>query len=545
MNSGGEFDYVIVGAGSAGCVLAARLSEDGTKRVALLEAGGRDNHLFITMPAGVHPIRRDRRFDWRFETEPIPGCNGRRIEWPRGKVLGGSSSINGMIYMRGNPLDYDHWRQSGLTGWSYAECLPYFKRSEDNAHHRDAYHGQGGPLGVSTASRVLPLSEAFIEAGVEAGHRRNPDFNGADQLGVGVLQHSIEAGRRASTARAYLHPAAGRSNLEVLVDAQAMRVCFDGRRANAVEYRQGGQVRSVAAREEVILSGGTVNSPQLLMLSGIGPGPALQALGIDMVSDLPGVGENVQDHFDFHVQYACLTDDTFDRYTTSAAHRAWAGLRYLLFRDGPASCMPVQVGAFLKTRPEIEVPDVQLQVLSAFPSSNAIRAPGSRGMRYGFTIHITNMRPESRGRISLKSADPFEYPAIAPNYLATEGDRRVIREGVRLTREIVSQPAMRPYCGAEVRPGAQAVSDQDLDTKIAADGDCDFHPVGSCKMGHSDDAVVDEVCRVRGVTGLRVVDASVMPTIVTGNTNAPTIMIAEKLSDVIRGREPLAPFNPS
>ena len=537
-----EFDYVIVGAGSAGCVLAARLSEDPGIRVAILEAGGRDSHLYIKMPAGVHPIRRDHRFDWRYVTEPVESLAGRRVEWPRGKVLGGSSSINGMIYIRGNARDYDGWAQKGLRGWTYAECLPYFKRAENNRTMRDAFHSGGGPLGVSDPTSGLELFAALIKAGQEAGYPYNADFNGAKQEGIGYFQYTIKDGERCSTARAYLNPASSRANLEVIVEAHATRVVVQDKRAVGVEYLQQGERKQVHARREVICCGGTVNSPQLLELSGIGPGAELAKHGIAVVSDLPGVGENLQDHFDYHVQHECLSAATFDQYTSSQIRRAWAGLRWLVSRTGPAASMPVDAGAFLRTRPELETPDIQLQILAAFHSNQAFRI--AKNVRHGFLVHVTNMRPESRGRIRLASADPFDHPLIETNYLATETDRARMRDGIKIVRGIVSQPAMDAFRGPEVQPGSVAVTDADLDASIAAHGDSDYHPVGTCKMGLDGLAVLDEVCRVRGVERLRVIDASIMPNVVTGNTNAPTIMIAEKMSDAILGKPALAPEHP-
>ena len=536
-----EFDYVIVGAGSAGCVLAARLSESGDNRVALLEAGGKDNYILITMPAGVGEIRRAKRFDWDYLTEPVPNLRDRRISWPRGKVLGGSSSINGMIYVRGNRSDYDGWASLQLRGWSYAECLPYFKRLESNPIESTSYHSKTGPVGVSNASSGLPVYDALVEAGVQAGYPRTSDFNGEQQEGVGLFQYSVKDGERCSTARAYLRPAAGRRNLETLVEAQATRVLFEGKRAVGVEYVQRGERKQLRALKEVIVSGGTVNSPQLLKLSGIGPGEELSRFGIDVVADLPGVGENLQDHVDYHVQYECLTSDTYDKYLTSRLRMAWVGLRYLLSRTGPGSTMPVDMGGFLKTRPELESPDIELQALAAFPSNLQHRAVTRGGPRNGFNIHITKMRPASRGRIELKSADPFEHPAIFPNYLGEEADLITMREGIRVVRNIVSQPAMTPFRGRELRPGAHAASDAELDERIAEHCDCDYHPVGTCKMGTDAEAVVDETCRVSNVEALRVVDASIMPVITTGNTNVPTIMIAEKMSDAILGKPFLPP----
>ena len=514
-----------MGAGSAGCVLAARLTEDPSNRVALLEAGGTDDHLFITMPAGIFAMRRNRPFDWGFRSQPIPHCGDRTIEWPRGKVLGGSSSVNGMMYVRGNRHDYDQWAAMGLDGWSFAECLAYFKKAENNeAKRNDFHHSQGGPLGVADAPGGTPIYAAFVRAGEQAGFPLTDDFNGANQEGIGFFQFNIRDGERCSTARAYLRPAATRENLAAVVHAHATRVLLEDRRAVGVEFSQFG------ARKEVIVSGGVINSPQLLMLSGIGPAGELTRHGIEVVCDLPGVGENLQDHFDYLVAYECLTDETFDIYDRSASRRAWAGLQYLWSRAGPGAGVPLDVGGFLKSRPDLKAPDIELQFLGALLSDEVPRD--------GFKVHVTNLHPESRGRVGLSSNDALAPPQIFPNFLATEGDRVTIREGVKMARKILSQPALDPYRGREVRPGAEVVSDTELDADIAAHGEMDHHAVGTCAMGTGEQGVVDHQCRVHHIDALRVVDASVMPTIVSGNTNAPTIMIAEKIADVIRGRAP-------
>ena len=480
------------------------------------------------MPAGILSLRSNPAFDWGYYSQPVAGLANRTIQWRRGKVLGGSSSVNGMMYVRGHKLDYDRWANSGLQGWSFAECLPYFMKAEANeSKFNDPHHSQSGPLGVSDARGGTPIYGAFINAAKQAGYSETADFNGEQQEGFGYFQFNIQAGQRCSTARAYLHPASSRPNLAVLIHAHTTRILFEKRRAAGVEYSQFGVRKRINARKEIIVCAGTVNSPQLLKLSGVGPANELTRHNIDVVCDSPGVGENLQDHFDYLLEQECLTTDTFDVYHKSRLRQAWAGLQFLLRRSGPGISVPLDVGGFLKTDESLSVPDIELQMLGALLSEDG-RTPG-------FKIHITILRPESRGRIELGSSDPFEAPKIFPNFLACQSDRDTIRAGVRITRQILSQPAMDAYRGRELRPGEHLVSGDDLDHEIAAHGEMDQHCVGTCAMGTEKPAVVDRHCRVFGVEGLRVVDASVMPTIIGGNTNAPTIMIAEKISDAIRG----------
>ncbi|MBI1262706.1 MAG: choline dehydrogenase [Rhizobiales bacterium] len=529
-----SFDYIIIGAGSAGCVLANRLSENPANKVLLLEAGGKDKNFMIHMPAGVGSLISGGKENWCYESEGQPHLNNRKMYWPRGKVLGGSSSINGMIYIRGHGRDYDMWRQMGLEGWGFADVLPYFRRSEGNENGNSAFHGGDGPLGVTNVQKTNILFDAFTEAGKQAGHAYTDDFNGPQQEGVGPYQLTIKNGKRCSAAVGYLVPALSRDNLSVEVEALTSRILFEGKKAVGVEYEQGGVTKTVRANKEVILSGGAVNSPQVLLLSGIGKGEYLKKFGIDVVADLPGVGQNLQDHLDATVLYECKLPVSLHS-QTNPLRALMTGMQYTFFKTGLGTSNGLEAGAFLKTRPELEVPDIQLHFVAAMMRDHA----RAKSDRHGFTVHVCQLRPESRGYIGLKSTNPSEHALIQPNYLAAETDRVVMREGVRIVRNIVSQRAMDPYRGPEFWPGADKQSDADIDAWIREAAETIYHPVGTAKMGSDPMAVVDSRCRVHGLEGLRVVDASVMPTLVGGNTNAPTIMIAEKISDDILGRAPL------
>ena len=524
-----EFDYVIVGAGSAGCVLANRLSADGKHSVLLLEAGPKDSNLWIHVPLGYGKLFKEKTVNWMYQTEPEPGLNGRQVFQPRGKVLGGSSSINGLLYVRGQHEDYDRWRQHGNTGWGYDDVLPYFKKAEDQQRGADDYHGAGGPLPVSDMLHADPLSGAFIKAAVEAGIPDNPDFNGATQEGAGWFQTTTRNGRRASTARSYLRPARGRSNLHVETAALAQRILFEGRRAAGVEYRQNGALRTARARKEILISSGAYNSPQLLQLSGVGPAELLKSHGIDVVLDAPGVGNDLQDHMQVRIVMRCAQPITLNDILNHPGRRIMAGARYAAFRKGPLTIAAGTSGAFFKTDPRLASPDVQIHFLP-FSTDKM----GEKLHPYSaFSASVCQVRPESRGSLRIKSADPMAAPEIRINYLATETDRTVNVEGLKILRKILAAPALKPYVVEEAEPGAKVVSDEDLLAFCRQRGSTVYHPTSTCRMGNDPLAVVDQRLRLRGIEGLRVVDASVMPDLVSGNTNAPVIMIAEKASDMI------------
>jgi choline dehydrogenase len=524
-----EFDYVIVGAGSAGCVLANRLSADGKNSVLLLEAGPRDTNLWIHVPLGYGKLFKEKTVNWMYQTEPEPELGGRQVFQPRGKVLGGSSSINGLLYVRGQHEDYDRWRQRGNSGWGYDDVLPYFKKAENQQRGGDKYHGVGGPLPVSNLGHPDPLSAAFIDAAAETGLPVNPDFNGATQEGAGFFQTTTRGGRRASTAVAYLRPARGRSNLRVETSALAQRILFEGRRARAVEYRQGGALKTASARKEILVSSGAYNSPQLLQLSGVGPAELLKQYGIDVVLDAPGVGNDLQDHLQVRIVMRCAQRITLNDILNNPVRRIAAGARYAAFRTGPLTIAAGTSGAFFKTNPRLASPDVQIHFL---PFSTDKMGEKLHSFS-GFSASVCQLRPESRGSLRIKSADPAVPPAIRINYLATETDRTAFVEGIKMLRRILAAQALKPFVVDEVDPGPKIASDEQILSFCRQRGTTVYHPTSTCRMGNDPLAVVDQRLRVRGIEGLRVVDASIMPDLMSGNTNAPTIMIAEKASDMI------------
>ena len=534
------FDYVIVGAGSAGCVLADRLSQDGRSTVLVLEYGGSDRSVLIQMPAALSIPMNMKAYNWGYLSEPEPYLNDRRMHCPRGKVLGGSSSINGLVYVRGHPLDFERWEEEGAKGWSYRDVLPYFRRAESFAGGADAWRGDSGPLATAQGRKLNPLYEAFIEAGREAGYAVSSDLNGERQEGFGALDMTVRDGVRASTANAYLRPSMKRPNLKVVTHALASRVAFDGRRAVGVHYRRDGLKLKAGARREVILCGGPINSPQLLKLSGVGPAAELGAFGIDVVANRPGVGENLQDHLEFTFQVASKQPITLFSHT-GFIRRALIGAEWLLRGKGLGASNHFEAGGFIRSRAGVRYPDIQFHFLPM-----AVAYDGSTLAReHGFQAHVGPMRSKSRGWVRLKSPDPAEPPMIQFNYMSHSEDWTEMRSCVRLTREIFAQAAFDRYRGREIQPGTKCVSDEAIDAFVRERVDSAYHPSCTCKMGSPADplAVVDPQTRVIGVEGLRVVDSSIMPSITNGNLNAPTIMIGEKAADMILGRAPLPASN--
>jgi choline dehydrogenase len=526
------FDYVIVGGGSAGCVLASRLSEDAGIKVCLLEAGPPDSHPLIHVPLGILWMMHSKVLNWNFYTAGEPHLGGRRLFWPRGRTLGGSSSSNAMVYTRGHPSDYDAWAKQGNSGWAFQDVLPYFKRAENHEPGPSEFHGIGGPLNVAKQRSPNILTRAFIQAGIQAGIPHNEDFNGAKQEGVGLYSVTQKNGRRWSTAAGYLRMAGKRPNLTVITDAHARRVLFEGTTAVGIEYQRNGRIEQARAAREVVLSAGSVQSPQLLMLSGVGDAPALQAQGIPVLAHLPGVGKNLQDHLDVLVVNTCTKSVSAGFTLRTGLRGVWELIRYFTTGSGMLTMVGAEGCGFAKTSPEEPVPDVHLNFSPLRLSNHGLDIGYLFGE--GYSLHVCNLRPKSRGEIRLASSDPLAKPTIFANYLSDPADLERLVKGFKLVRKVLAAPAFDRYRGQELRPGSGCVTDDDIRQFICQRAETIYHPVGTCKMGGDPMAVVDAELRVHGLQGLRVVDASIMPTLVGGTTNAPVVMIAEKASDMIK-----------
>lgn len=533
------FDYIIIGAGSAGCVLANRLSEDPSSRVLVLEFGGSDKSIFIQMPTALSIPMNGTKYNWKYMTLPEPGLDGRRVHCPRGKVLGGSSSINGLVYMRGHARDFDEWAERGARGWGYAKCLPYFQRAESWQDGGDTYRGDTGPLATNAGNKMKnPLDRAFIDAGHEAGYITTEDPNGFMQEGFGPMHMTVKDGVRWSTANAYLKPAMNRPNLTVNTHAMTRRVLMDGKRAVGVEYEQGGVRHIVRADREVLIASGPIGSPHLLQRSGIGPAAVLQNAGVEVLHDLAGVGENLQDHSEVYIQYACKEPITLNG-KMGLLNKALIGAEWLLFKRGLSVSNHFESGGFIRSDASLEWPDIQFHFLPA-----AMRYDGKKPLKgHGFMVLTGPNKPKSRGYVRLRSTDPFEQPDILFNYLDREEDREGFRRCVRLTREIIAQPAFDRFRGEEMAPGTDVRKDDEIDAWVRETMESTYHPCGSCRMGEDAMAVVDSNLKVRGVEGLRVIDSSVFPSEPNANLNAPTIMLAERASDIVRGKPLLAASN--
>lgn len=527
-----ETDYLVIGAGSAGCVMAGRLSESGHDKVTVLEAGKRDTNPWIHVPIGYGKTMTNPKVNWMFASEPQEATANRPIGWPRGKVLGGCSSINGLLYIRGQSADYDQWRQMGNSGWGYSDVLPYFRKAEDQENGESTHHGSGGPLRVSNLIERNPLCEAFIESAQSAGYKRNYDFNGEGQEGVGYYQLTTRNARRCSAAVAYLHPARKRSNLRVETEAQVERLIVEGKRVKGAIFVRGGKRTRVLARREVILSAGAVQSPHLLMLSGIGPSEHLQEMGVEVKHDLAGVGQNLQDHYGTVLNYRSRLDTTINDIMLSPLRQVKAGLQYILTRKGPLTISAAQVGAFLKSDPSLSHPDIQF-LFQTFSHGDF-----EEGLHKfsGFANFVCPLRPESRGEVRLRSNNPMDAPLGLPHYFTAEADQRLLVAALKMARKVASQPGIAQHIIEEFDPGPDFNSDEELLQYGRETGVSIAHMIGTCKMGTDPMAVVDPSLKAHGLEGLRVVDASVMPTLISGNTNAPTIMIAEKAADMIKQR---------
>ncbi len=530
--SGEIYDFIVTGAGSAGCAVAARLSESGRYRVLLLEAGQRDDNPWVHIPIGYHKLYTHESLNWKFESEPVPGLNGRTSYQPRGKMLGGTSSLNGMVYMRGTAADYDGWRQRGCEGWDYTSVLPFFRKAEDNERGETEFHGAGGPLKVTDHQFRSEIIDAVVEAAVQAGVPRNPDFNGATQDGVGYYQTTTGDGRRWSTAVAYLNPARGRQNLVVTPQAHATRILIEDGRAVGVEYRTPKGLETARARVEVIVSGGVYGSPQLLLLSGVGPGAHLKEMGVNVVRDLPAVGANLHDHFNSYVTWRSTKTGTLNDLARSPLRQVKAGLQYAIGRNGPLSGISTLAGILVRSDPRFDRPDLQMNIF--LWSIESRDRTGIHAHKWpGFTISPVHLRPEGRGKLSLKSPDPLSPPKIEFKFLETAYDVEAMLYGMRLARKIAEQAALKPFVAEEIQPGPAVTSDAAMIEDLRNRGVSNLHPVGTCRMGHGADAVVDPRLRVHGIKGLRVADASIMPQVVGGNTNAPSIMIGEKCAAMV------------
>ncbi|KXF83381.1 choline dehydrogenase [Enterovibrio coralii] len=534
MSNKTEFDYIIVGAGSAGCVLADRLTASGEHQVLILEAGGTDKSIFIQMPTALSYPMNTEKYAWQFESQAEAGLDGRKLHCPRGKVLGGSSSINGMVYVRGHACDFDEWEANGASGWNYQSCLPYFKRAETWVGGEDEYRGGEGPVGTCNGNDMAlnPLYRAFIDSGEQAGYPVTEDYNGYQQEGFGPMHMTVDGGVRASTSNAYLRRALKRPNLTLIKGVTVNKLLIENKAATGVSYTKGGVSYEVKARKEVISSAGSIGSPQLLQLSGIGPKGVLQAAGVEVKHDLPGVGENLQDHLEVYFQYFCKAPITLNG-KLGLISKGLIGTRWILFKDGLGATNHFESCAFIRSRAGVKWPNIQYHFLPA-----AIRYDGKSAVEgHGFQVHVGPNKPESRGHVRITSADPDDKPEIVFNYISTEQDKQDWRDCIRLTREILAQSAMEPYRDGEIQPGDAVQSDETIDEWVKANVESAYHPSCTCKMGADADpmAVLDSELRVRGIENLRVVDSSIFPTITNGNLNGPTIMVAERAADIILG----------